>query len=534
MNKKLLIGILLVIVFVSAVLSFYNKKTVSVPRCLNSDEAAFGYNAYSILKTGKDEYGTLLPLRLKSFGDFKLPLYSYLSVPFIALFGLNTESTRLLNLLLVSIFPLAVYFLTKELFHNQKIALIAASLSAISLAFHSIGRQAHESLLAVAFLTLSTLFFIKLINKFNLKMLGLFFLTLFLSLFAYHISRIFAVFFFAVSLFYPMKTKTQKISLLIIFIFVLGIFALTDLKYNPARVENLLFFNNQGFSLKINELNTEGGISLLHNIIVQGITTVTFQHLSYFSPQFLVINGDDNPRFGYPGISLLTPFEYIFIFIGIYFAFRNKERFRNFVLALFIVSPLSASLSWNGLSLTRSIFLFVPCIIFASYGMYHFVRSIKNKYQFMAGLCIAVGILFFAAVSWEFYLFHYPQRGLIVRSWECGYKELTDYVEQNYNKFDKFYITKKNGEPYIFFLFFLKYPPALYQKYAKLTPPDKYGFGQVEGFDKFDFNFDLPKNSHKYVAVGFPDDFQNTGIDPAKIKKIKVGTEDMFWIYESP
>jgi len=32
------------------------------------DEASLGYNAYSILKTGRDEYGKFLPLIFKSFG----------------------------------------------------------------------------------------------------------------------------------------------------------------------------------------------------------------------------------------------------------------------------------------------------------------------------------------------------------------------------------------------------------------------------------------------------------------------------------
>ena len=36
----------------------------SVPVGFNDDEAAFGYNAYSILKTGRDEWGRFLPFPL--------------------------------------------------------------------------------------------------------------------------------------------------------------------------------------------------------------------------------------------------------------------------------------------------------------------------------------------------------------------------------------------------------------------------------------------------------------------------------------
>ena len=60
------------------------------------DEAALGYNAYSILHTARDEYGQFLPLIFKSFGDYKPGLYVYLTLPFVAIFGLNPLAVRLL------------------------------------------------------------------------------------------------------------------------------------------------------------------------------------------------------------------------------------------------------------------------------------------------------------------------------------------------------------------------------------------------------------------------------------------------------
>ena len=58
------------------------------PPHLTPDEASLGYNAYSILKTGKDEYGTFMPIIFKSFGDYKPGLYVYAAVPFVAVFGI--------------------------------------------------------------------------------------------------------------------------------------------------------------------------------------------------------------------------------------------------------------------------------------------------------------------------------------------------------------------------------------------------------------------------------------------------------------
>jgi len=85
--------ILLIIILVAAVLRLW--KLGSIPPHLTPDEAALGYNAYSILKTGRDEYGELLPIIFKSFGDFKPGLYVYFTAPLIAILGLNEWSVRL-------------------------------------------------------------------------------------------------------------------------------------------------------------------------------------------------------------------------------------------------------------------------------------------------------------------------------------------------------------------------------------------------------------------------------------------------------
>ena len=88
-------------------------------------------------------------------------------------------------------------------------------------------------------------------------------------------------------------------------------------------------------------------------------------------------------------------------------------------------------------------------------------------------------------------------------------------------------------------LFYMSYPPEKYQKVAKLSPPDKYGFGQVEEFDKFIFNFKVPKKEAKENAllVGFPTDDFKSQANPVpnldSVKVIRKETEEMFWLYDN-
>ncbi len=534
-SKKSILFLLIVSICFSLFFSLF--KFNETPPCMNADEAAFGYNAYSLLKTGADEYGNTLPVRLKSFGDYKMPLYSYLSVPFVATIGLNESGVRALNIVIALLFPLVIYLLIKELFEKDEIAVIGALVTSVSLGKGIIARHAHEALLAAFLISLSTYFFIKFLKNTKLN-LGIFFIaTLFLALFSYQSSRLFALFFFCYALGYFIYKKKLKKNMLFICIFLLAISvsAIADVIYKPARVENLFLFNNSGFKLKVVELRDEGGIHSLYNKFTVGTRDVISNELTYFSPQFLATNGDSNPRFGYNSMSPMTVIEYMFIFIGLFYLFKNSQRWRFFLLALIIISPLAAAFAWNGDSLTRTLFLLIPLICVIAYGVYNILMFARKRKKFIPILITIVALESIALFySWDFYLNHYPQRATSIRAWQCGYSDLSGYVKDNYSNLKKFYITQKNGEPYIFMLFYLKYPPEQYQKKASLSAVDEYGFGQVEKLDKLQFS--IPSNAYKeknVSIIGYPDDFQGKDIDTNKLKKIIIGKEEIFWIYET-
>ena len=70
---------------------------------------------------------------------------------------------------------------------------------------------------------------------------------------------------------------------------------------------------------------------------------------------------------------------------------------------------------------------------------------------------------------------------------QYGVKELTSFISEDINKFEKIVVTDRYDQPYILFLFYLKYPPQRFQNDHQLTSRDKFGFSTVTGFDKFEF-----------------------------------------------
>ncbi len=523
-----------------AISLFFNLYKAGIaPPCYNSDEASIAYNAYSIFKTGKDEYGTSFPLRFKAFGENKMPVMVYLVAPFVGLFGMEDGVSRIPNTILSALLPIALFFLVKELFKKDSIALLSAFLTATSLSLHIAGRHVHEVYPAVFFLTLTTLFFVKLTKKITVLSLLLFLGTLLIALCTYNFSRIFAAGFLFASFFFFWKQKQGKVVIGSLFC-VLLLFAVSDLMNPTSRVQNLLFYNTPGYVQRIQELRQEGGNRLFYNKAFPGISDVFVEDLKYYSPQFLIADGDENPRFGYPSMAPITVIEYMLFFIGLFFLFAKKERYRFLLIFFLLLSPAAASLTWAGISITRSIFLFIPLLILASYGAVALYEQYKDKRNILLSVVTVIILLqgIFLFYSWDFYLNHYPTRALVRRAWQCGYHDMAAYIQKNYDRFDTFYISKGYGQPYIYLLNYLNYPPEKYQSQAQLSEPDEYGFGQVEKFDKFVFTFYEPKPGENVAVIGMPElDYENKydkfpGID--KVIKITSGTEEIFWIYENP
>src|SRR3989338_9212559 len=84
---------LLVILLVASLLRLW--RIDQVPVSLFGDELDVGYQAYSILKTGKDYSGNSWPLHFHSLAEWRTPLYLYSSVPTVALFGISPLGVRL-------------------------------------------------------------------------------------------------------------------------------------------------------------------------------------------------------------------------------------------------------------------------------------------------------------------------------------------------------------------------------------------------------------------------------------------------------
>lgn len=472
MFKRNSIKILLALIFlISIAVRLINLN--GYPPSLNWDEASHGYNAYSVLTTGKDEWGKSFPLIFKAFGDYKLPVYIYSSVIPIAVFGLNSFATRFVSVLAGLLAIFGIYLLTKQLFPGKKISLLGTDISLAQLSsifllllpWHFfISRPALEANLALTLTIFGFYFLIK--SKQNPVSLIFSALLLGLSLHTYNSARVFILPMLAASIFIlKIKPKINLISLSsIVIFFIFGLLVVTQTfngegtaRYDKVKIlsENTVF--------QIGERRATSSLpaplpKLLFNRPVYFVTTLAKNYTSYFLPAFFTQSNAPQWQFAIPNTNMITFPIMILFYLGVIFVLLNLkgDKTLQFLLAWIIFSPLAASLTADPPQAIRPVFMIPSIILVSVYALW----KLFSKIKFSSTIIVLLTFICFCLYLNKYFT-SYPQ--IYSESWQYGTKEIMDYAKQNENKYDHVFITKKYGEPHIFYQFFNKLDPKLLQ-----------------------------------------------------------------------
>lgn len=470
------------------------------PAGLNADEAAIGYNAYSIIKTGRDEYGEILPLSFKSFGDYKPGLYFYFVIPFIAALGLNEWAVRLPSALLGTGLVALIYFLAKEIFKDKKISFFAAFFLAVSPWAIHFSRGGWESNAATFFVTLGVFLLIRGLE--NKKFIFWSLLSFLISMYLYQSPRlvipvflIFAGLIFHKELYKGVKKNIRGSVIGIIVLALLSVPIVLQFASGggSARFTGLSFLSDPGPATRVNELrgqheNPNGfDAKSLHNKISAYLPNFFGHYLDHFSGEFLFINGDPLVRNKVPEVGQFYVIQVLFFIFGLIFLIKYNSKLKYLLLVWVLTAPLASSMTYQTPHAVRALGMVVPLTIIISFGFVSMLRLInvrKTK--------IAVGIIFLAILSFEFvrylesYYILYPKRYPL--SWEYGFSEMIGKLEKYESGAKKIVITDRYDQPYILVLFYKKYDPVKYQPQAVLSERDKFNFGTVRSFDKYEFH----------------------------------------------
>lgn len=461
------------------------------------DEAAHGYNAYSLLKTGRDEYGKILPIVLKSFGDYKPGLYTYFTVPSIGVFGLNEFATRLPSAVFGMLLVAVVYVLSKNKF--------AALLMAINPWAMHFSRGSWEANLSLLLTTLGAVLFIR-------KRLWLSALFFGLTFWAYQGAKMFTPL-LAISLFLIYRPVIKSLVKPLLLLALLLVPIVLGFSTQSGRLKVFSVFSYTRSSDVIDEIKQQDNsplyFPLFHSEAYDQLRGITRRYLNHLSPYYLFVAGDwTNLRQSIPYYGYFHLPEIITILIGLIVLLKANNQLTKLLISWLLLAILPSALSRDLVSGVRSLPMVVPLTIISALGLS------KAKYL------LPVILLFFVYFL-DLYFLHLPY--FTGKDWLYPYKPALKLVSQYQDSYNRIIFTNTLGQPYIFMLFYYQIDPAIYQAQSKLVANAQGDVGQVTKYGKFVFKrVDWPaeRGDSSTIFVGDQFELPEQDMNPTNIKRL--------------
>lgn len=525
MKNKILV---LIIIFIAAFLRFFQLGTN--PPSLTWDEVAWGYNAYSLGIDGRDEFGRFLPYDyLESFGDFKPPVYAYLDIIPVKLFGLNEFAVRFPSALFGVLTVLMTYFLTKRIFnienskHSLKIPIVASALLAISPWHILLSRAAFEANVATFFLVFGIYAFLRGIQD-KSKFLILSAVSFALSLYTFNTSRVFApLLIIALAIFYRQKLlQMKKISITAAVIGLIIILPSIHFLLSPQarlRYQEVNIFSNVDIVRTANqEIENDHNVwwsKIIHNRRIFYAREYMKHYFDNLSFNFLFIKGDGNPKFSTQDVGQMYLWELPFLLFGVLMLFHHREKNWFIIpiwLVLGIIPAATARETPHALRIETTLPTFQILVAYGIVNAFLFLKKYQKIFVGMLSLIAGLSFVYFLHVyftqySWEF-----------SGDWQYGYKDSIAFVKSVEKDYDHVIIGDSLGRPYIYYLFFLQVPPSEFRKFATVKR-DAFGFVDIEGFPKYSFTkkFQTNPNIGKTLYITSSEENLPSGVKPLKI-----------------
>lgn len=455
------------------------------PPSVNWDEASYAYNAYSLWLTGRDEYGTALPTSIRSFDDFKPPLYAYLSAPFVGVFGLNEITARIGAASFGTITILLIYVLTVYVVKKPSIGLISSLIYATAPQLIHFSRLGFEAELALPLMLIGLIYFLKPKGSFTNYWYGLFFFML--SAFSYNSHKVY--FLLGVGwIIFQMKKFPFKIDSILKIGLISSPLIWTSL-FTPALAR---FSTTSIFPL----YKTSSSIYAFVGELVN-------RYVGYFSPANIFVRGTNEPGQQVMGFAVFFPFLIIGWSVGLAWILSHRRSYGGFIWWL-LVCPLPAVLTWNWFTPIRVLPFWALLSIVIAVGLCTVFRKMGKISKLI--LLVVLGGWWYVSSIWSYQRIQYAMPYLQYGRWQWGFRETLAYIKPILHKYDKVVWDTPQAQPYIFVLFYLSYSPNQY--FLEIDPKTKSGIPRkIYDFGKFEFRdiyWPNDRSARKTLFIGDP------------------------------
>ena len=506
MKRYLLPGVLLIAAF----LRLY--ALAHVPPSPSLDEVSIGYNAYSLLHTGKDEYGNILPMLLRAYDDYRPALYVYLTIPFIAVMGLTAAAVRMPSVLLSILTVWIAYgigkMIGKKYLSFPGLGLTAAFILAISPWHIYISRLGHEANLGLTLVSLGAYFLLSagIDGKKSSWILSAIFMAL--SVHGYQSEKIVSPLMMLLGFIIFWKQLLQAKKEVIISCVIGCVIALPAVVATVSPEGMVRFRGTSAFStdapimVRANERYIEAQqkqdrIGMMRNSRYTSYATVFFEnYTSHFSPLWM-FSGKDREAHKVPGMGLMYLWEAPFLMLGLWALMRSKisKRVSLFIAVSLLIAVLPASVTTQAPHAMRAYTVLPFLQIVEAMGIW-FISSgwnVKKQRLFTVSLSlfIAAGFVMF----WNGYFVRFPNEQS--DSFQYALAPAIRYALREQQKYEHIEFSHQGSlyQSYMFFLFYTRFDP---KRYLSLGGTRSGGYEASHTIGKYSFGF-LPQNPEKFT-----------------------------------
>lgn len=410
------------------------------------DEASIGYNAYLILKTGRDEWGVKFPIFFRAFGEYKNPLDIYFTIPFISLFGLNEFSVRFTSFFF-GVLNLFLFFLIGKLIKDKFFGLVLMLFVAINPWHIHLSRINLEGFqIFIFFLLLSIYFIIKYFK--NKKFINLVLFSIFCAIttYSYFPARVIIPIFYIANLFLLKNYETKKIK-------ILGISILIYIFISLPIIFHLFFSNG---------LSRWYQVSLFNQNTFDPVKKFIVSYFLHFSPDFLFLKGDIDmtgqfiTRHSIRGLGQFYLWQAPFIILGIYYLIVKKPKFYTTFFLLLLLYPIPSSLTVDiSPQATRSLMGIIPFNFLTAFGFDYLIgylsRKVIKKFFLLLALFLIITFYF---LNFLYLLNRYPLYSSDFWGWQYGPREIMKFFLKNRNNYDELFMSGEFNAGEIFLKFY--------------------------------------------------------------------------------
>lgn len=429
-----------------------------VPPPLNVDEAVNAYDAYALLKTGRDQWGNRWPITMQAFNDYRRPATIYSAVPFVAVFGLTIFGIRAMAAFWGWMTVLFTYRLARDMF-DVRVGWAAALMLAISpwhIAFSRLGVEVSGPLLCTLVAGLD--FGWRWYRTRQPTWLAAAGIAFGLALYAYTTAQAFVPLLLLVvgAVFRRELWQQRRVVLLtgVLLVVIVTPLVVAILR-NP------------------DSWNRMNAISIFADPNAQGWKTLLAQWIGHFSPDYLFLRGDAQPVHHAPGFGQLYWIELLLAPLGLYGLLHCRDRKAMFLLLAWIaLGPVPAALTRQDMGSAnsmRGIAGLPGWAILSGLGLatvwewlnpLKFVRSVDIPKLLPTGILLGA-LAWNAGTVLRNYFTVYPVEH--ARDFEYGIREAMDYVLAYEDDYDTIVLTNWISQPHIFAVFYAHYDPRSFQ-----------------------------------------------------------------------